>query len=148
MSDDTTEELGQLTGEERSVVIGALTITVKEVTMKNLKPFMVACAPFINEFEDGGRLATKKDAEGRELAVTPMALLQVLADHNEAFCTAAACVTNATVEVFERMKPDEFFKVAQLVVRVNGDFFVLRLAPQLIKFARAIGLVGVALSNS
>lgn len=148
MSDDVTEELGQLTGEERSVKVGDMTVVVTEVTMKNLKPFMQACAPFINEFEDGGRLTTKRDGEGRELPVTPVALLQVLADHNEAFCAAAACVTNAPQVVFERMKPDEFFKVAQLVVKVNGDFFVLRLAPQLIKFARAIGLVGVVLSNS
>lgn len=135
------DELEQLTEAEHSVMIGSTKVIVREVTMKNLQAFTAACSPFLAEFDEAGTLG-KTDAPPDTFR-----LFKVISDHADAMVRATALVSNAPVPFLERLKPDEFFKVAALVIRVNGDFFVQRLAPQLIQFARAMGLVGSMLSN-
>lgn len=117
-------------------------IIVSEVTMKNLKQFTEACAPFLSAFDEAGELAAKPDGDPEGFA-----LFRVLTKHGDDFMRATALVTNADVAFYEKLKPDEFFKVAAKVVEVNGDFFVLRLAPMLIKFARGVSLIGSMLSG-
>jgi hypothetical protein len=138
------DDLENLVGSEHSVIIGSLKITVREVRMKELKGFTAACAPFLREFDEAGSLANRK-VDGGEVPPDEFALFKVISEHSEAMMRAAALVSNAPLEVYERMRPDEFFRVASLVIQVNGNFFVQSLAPQLIKFARAMSLVGTML---
>ena len=147
MSD--AQDLSALTQEERSVTIGTTKVVVREVVMKDLRAFTAACAPFLKEFDDAGILAERRNKETGELeGMEEFALFQCISEHSEAFVLAASLVSNAPVAFLERLRPDQFFQVAALVVEVNGNFFVHRLAPQLIKFARAMGLVGLTLSST
>ncbi len=132
------DDLSQLSQEPNTVTVGSTVITVREVHMKELGAFTRACAPFLNEFSEGGLLSKPNE----------FALFRVLSDHAENMVLAASLVSNAPVEFLERMKPDDFFRVAAKVIEVNGNFFVRRLAPQLIKFAEAMGLVGTMLSST
>lgn len=140
MSDD----LDNLVGEERSVTINKVKVVVHEVRMKELKAFTAACAPFLKEFDEAGSLANRV-VEGTEVPPDEFALFKTISEHSDSMMKAAALVSNAPVEFYERLKPDEFFQVARLVLMVNGNFFVQSLAPQLIKFARAMSLVGTML---
>ncbi len=144
------DELDSLTGQNNplSVTIRETKITVSEVTMGNLQAFTRACAPFLREFDKGGTMYTGPDDNGEPTIMEDFALLKVFSEHAPAFIAAAALVTNAPVAFLQRMRPDEFFKVAVLIMKVNGDFFVQRLAPQLMRFAEAMALVGTALSSN
>ena len=142
-----SDSIDQMVQAERSVTIGATKVVVREVTMKNLRLFAAACAPFLKEFDEAGALSMRHDAEGNVLPPEDFALFKVLSEHSEAMMTAAALVSNCDRAFFERLRPDQFFEVAALVVQVNGDFFVRSLAPALIKFAAMLGLVGATLSN-
>lgn len=128
-------------GGQASVAINDTVITVKEVTMKDLKAFTAACSPFLSAFDEAGELATR---DGK--APDDFALFRVLAENGPAFMQAAALVTNAPVEYYERLRPDQFFEVASKVVEVNGDFFVRALAPVLIRFARGVSQIGSIMS--
>ena len=110
--------------------------------MKHLKGFAAACSPFLAAFDEAGELAARKDQ-----AQDDFALFRVLAENGEAFIKATAMVTNAPVEFYEQLRPDEFFEVAAKVVEVNGDFFVRALAPTLIRFAKGVSLIGSMLSG-
>lgn len=147
MSDE--DDLAKLTQEERFVTVGATKVVVREVVMKDLRAFTAACSPFLKEFDESGILAERRNKETGELeGMEEFALFKCISEHSEAFMLATSLVSNAPVAFLERLRPDQFFQVAALVVEVNGNFFVHRLAPQLIKFARAMGLVGLTLSNT
>jgi hypothetical protein len=137
------KQLEQIAGVERSVTLRGHEIRVREVRMKELRAFAQACSPFLKAFDESGELAQRKEGE----PVDDFALFRVLADHSEAFMKAAALVSNANVEFFEKLRPDEFFEVAALVVEVNGDFFVRALAPALIRFAQGVSRIGSTLSS-
>lgn len=115
--------------------------------MKNLRAFTAACAPFLKEFDEAGALANRRAEDGTEVPPDEFALFKVISEHADDMMTATALTSNAPLAFLERLKPDEFFKIASLVIQVNGNFFVQSLAPQLIKFARAMSLVGTMLSN-
>lgn len=136
------KQLEQMGGFEARLTIRGHEIVVREVTMKNLREFAKACAPFLSAFDEAGELSSKPDAPQADFA-----LFRVLADNGPAFMTAAALVTNATPEFYEKLRPDEFFTVAAKVVEVNGDFFVRALAPALIRFARGVSAIGSTLSS-
>lgn len=139
----TENQLEQMADVERIVKVRDHDIKVREVRMKDLKAFAHACSPFLKAFDEAGELAAREDGQPPD----DFALFRVLADHSEAFMKAAALVSNAPVEFFEKLRPDEFFEVAAVVVEVNGSFFVRALAPALIKFARGVSLIGLTLSN-
>lgn len=144
---DTLEQVLQDT--PRTVIIQGEQVTVSEVTMKSLRAFVAACAPFLKEFDEAGRLADRVDKETGD--VTPpeeFALFNVLADNTEAFIDAAVLVTNKPRGFYERLKPNEFFEVASLIIQVNGDFFVQSLAPVLAKVAKTLGSIGLTRSSS
>jgi len=145
----TDKSLEQLAPEEdaRTVTVGATKIVVQEVTMKHLQGFTRACAPFLSAFEDKGPMANRI-VDGAELPPDEFALLKLISDHSDAMMVAAALVTNAPKEFYERMLPDDFFRVAAKVLEVNGAFFVRRLAPQLIRFALAMSQIGMTLHNA
>lgn len=130
-------QLDQLAGREAKLTIRGHDLVVREVTMKHLKDFAAACGPFLAAFDEAGELAGRKDQ-----AQDDFALFRVLAENGEAFMRATAMVTNAPVEFYEQLRPDEFFEVAAKVVEVNGDFFVRALAPTLIRFAKGVSLIG------
>lgn len=140
MSDEN--QLEQMADVERVVTVRGHEVKVREVRMKDLKAFAHACSPFLKAFDEAGELAVRDGQPPDDFA-----LFRVLADHSEAFMRAAALVTNANVEFFEKLRPDEFFEVAAVVVEVNGSFFVRALAPALIKFTRGVSLIGLTLSN-
>ena len=124
-------------------------VNVTEVTMKNLRVFAAACAPFFKEFDEAGRLAERVDqATGDKIPPEEFALFHVLADHSDAFMLAASLVSNKPVSFFQALTPDQFFEVAAAVVKVNGDFFVRSLAPALLRMGRALGTIGSTTSKS
>lgn len=132
------------TGTTEKVEVG-----VTEVTMKNLRAFSAACAPFFKEFDEAGRLAERLDTTtGEKTPPEDFALFHVLADYSEAFMRAAALVTNKPVSFYESLAPDQFFEVAAKIVEVNGDFFVRNLAPALVRVGKALGTIGSTTSNS
>lgn len=139
----TEFQLEQIADVERIVVVRGHEIKIREVRMKELREFANACSPFLKAFDEAGELAVREDGQ----APDDFALFRVLSDHSEAFMKAAALVSNAPVEFFEKLRPDEFFNVAAVVVEVNGSFFVRALAPALLKFARGVSLIGLTLSN-
>lgn len=145
----TDKSLDQLAPEDddRTVTVGETQIKVTEVTMRNLQGFTRACAPFLSAFEAKGPMANRVIA-GQELPPDEFALLNLISDHADAMMVAASLVTNAPKEFYERMRPDDFFRVAAKVLEVNGAFFVRRLAPQLIRFALAMSQIGTTLSNT
>lgn len=145
----TDKSLDQLAPEEddRTVTVGDMKIVVTEVTMKHLQGFTRACGPFLSAFEDKGELANKV-VDGQEVPPDEFALLKLISDHADAMMDAAALVTNAPKLVYERMRPDDFFRVAAKVLEVNGAFFVRRLAPQLIRFALAMSQIGMTMYNT
>lgn len=134
-------QLDQITGREARLTIRGHEIVVREVTMKHLKGFAAACAPFLSAFDEAGELAVRDDRPADDFA-----LFKVLAENGEAFMKAAAMVSNAPVEFYEQLRPDEFFEVAAKVVEINGDFFVRALAPTLIRFAKGVSQIGTMLS--
>lgn len=136
------KQLEQIAGREVRLTVRGHEIVVREVTMKHLKGFAAACSPFLAAFDEAGELAERKDR-----AQDDFALFKVLAENGEAFMKAAAMVSNAPVEFYEQLRPDEFFEVAAKVVEVNGDFFVRALAPTLIRFAKGVSLIGSMLSD-
>lgn len=136
------KQLEQMGGFEARLTVRGHEIVVREVTMKNLREFAAACSPFLSAFDEAGELASKPDAPQDDFA-----LFKVLAENGPAFMKAAALVTNANVEFYEKLRPDEFFAVAAKVVEVNGDFFVRALAPALIRFAKGVSTIGTILSN-
>lgn len=132
------------TGQLEQVVV-----QVTEITMKNFKAFAAACAPFFDEFGEAGRLGERLDTEtGDKKPAEEFALFHVLADHSEAFMSAAAMVTNKPVSFYQGLGPDQFFEVASAVVKVNGDFFVRSLAPVLLRMGRSLGTIGSTTSSS
>lgn len=132
------EELDKLCGDEVALEVAGHKIVVREVTMRDIKKFYALCTPFISQFD---KLAEASTGPQRD-----MELFQIVLDNADNFMQAAALVTNADVEFYGRLLPDDFFKVATAIVGVNGDFFVKALAPALIKFARGISMVGTILS--
>lgn len=154
-----SDQLNSITGNPHVVpvqwrnpttgAVEAVEVSVTEVTMKNLRAFSAACAPFFKEFDEAGRLAERVDKEtGDKIPPEEFALFHVLADYSEAFMRAAAMVTNKPVSFFETLAPDQFFEVAAKIVQVNGDFFVRNLAPVLVKVGKALGTIGSTTSNS
>lgn len=139
------DDLEVLVGVERTVVIKGQTIVVHEVTMKNLRAFTRACTPFLAEFDEAGALGSATGSDGNPLPPEEFALFKVISEHGDAMMLATSLVSNAPIEFLERLRPDEFFKIASLVIEVNGSFFVQSLAPQLIRFARGMSLVGTML---
>lgn len=135
------EQLEKIAGREARLTIRGYEIIVKEITMKGLKGFAAACAPFLSSFDEAGELASRGDKTPQDFA-----LFNVLAKNGDAFMAAASIVTNAPVAFYEQLRPDEFFEVAAKIVEVNGDFFVRALAPALIRFARGVSLIGSMLS--
>ena len=135
-------QLEQIAGTERAITVRGHEVRIREVKMKELRAFTAACSPFLKAFDESGELAMRDGKRPDDFA-----LFRVLADHSEAFMQAAALVSNANVEFFEKLRPDEFFEIAALVVEVNGDFFVRALAPTLIRFAKGVSLIGSTLAN-
>jgi hypothetical protein len=131
MSDD----LAQMAQPDYTVTLGTRVITVREVRMKHLGAFTRACAPFLKEFDH----LNPEDE---------FALFKVISEHAEAMVVAASLVSDAPKEFLEQLKPDDFFKIGAKVIQVNGNFFVRQLAPQLIKFAQGMSLVGTMLSSA
>lgn len=142
------DDLEALAAVELTTTVRGHAIVVREVTMKNLRSFTQACAPFLAEFDEAGLLAFRRTATGEEIPLEQFALFRVIAEHGGAMMQATALVSNAPVEFLERLRPDEFFKIAALVIEVNGNFFVQSLVPQLIRFARGMSLVGTMLFNT
>jgi hypothetical protein len=120
-------------------------VTVREVVMKDLTEFYACCSPFFGEFNEGGRLTRKEGATGN--AMEDFTLFAVLAEHADVFMRAAELVSDASVPYFQKLRPDDFYKVAAKVVEVNGSFFVNALAPALIKLAQGVKEVGTTLST-
>lgn len=142
------EQLDKLLGNPKEVEAGGEKVLVSEVTMKNFKAFAAACAPFLHEFDEAGRLAERVDPEtGDKKLPEEFALFRVLADHSEAFMLAATLVTNKPLSFYQRLTPDKFFDVAAAIVEVNGDFFVRSLAPSLLRMAKALGTIGTTASK-
>lgn len=141
------DEMDQVMQREMDTTVANQKVVVREVVMKDLRAFTKACAPFLAEFDEAGALANRRGPSGEELPPDEFALFKVISEHADAMMLATSLVSNAPLAFLERLKPDEFFKVAKLVIMVNGNFFVQRLAPQLIAFARAMSLVGSMLSN-
>lgn len=139
------EQIDQIMQAERSVEVAGVKVIVHEVTMKHLKAFAAACAPFLSEFDEAGKLSIRTHPDGTPIPPDDFALFKVLSEHSDAFMQAAAMVSNAPVAWLERLRPDQFFDIAALVVEVNGDFFVRNLAPALIRFARGLGMIGTML---
>lgn len=120
-------------------------IEVRELTMAGLPAFIAAVEPFMEAFDEASDLpAAAKD----EVLARNTALFRLLAKHGDAFIRAAEVVTNANGEFYRKLPPDEFFKVAALIVERNAAFFVQRLAPSLLKFAVDVAMVGTMLSVS
>lgn len=143
-----TDELGNMAGSvHHDVVVRGRTVRVSEVTMKTMTPFAAACAPFLSEFDEAGRLGGRKDAEGNVIPNDQFELFKVLAENGPAFVSVAALVTDAPKDFIESLRPDEFFDVAAKIVEVNGNFFVLRLAPALLRFAQGVAQIGLIQSK-
>ena len=124
-------------------------VEVREVTMKSLRAFSSACAPFFAEFDEAGRLGERLNKEtGDREQPDAFALFKVLADYSDEFMLAASLVSNKSVGFYSALHPDQFFNVASAVVKVNGDFFVRNLAPALLKTAKALGTIGSTTSKS
>ena len=144
MSDD----LSLMAGVPHIVTVRNRAVTVKEVNMKTLTPFAAACAPFLNEFDESGRLGDRRNPEtGDPIPSDQFTLFKVLSEHAPAFVTAATLVTDADRKFLEELGPHEFFEVAAKIVEVNGNFFVLRLAPALLRFAQGVSRIGLIQSN-
>lgn len=124
-------------------------VEVREVTMKSLRAFSSACAPFFAEFDEAGRLGERLNKEtGDREKPDEFALFKVLADYSDEFMLAASLVSNKSAAFYGTLAPDQFFNVASAVVKVNGDFFVRSLAPALIKTAQALGTIGMTTFSS
>lgn len=135
-------EIDEIKGREVELEVRGHKIIVREVVMRDLKEFAAACAPFFAAFDEAGELGNP-DRKPEDFA-----LFKVLANNSDAFMKAASLVTNANFEFYQKLKPDEFFKVAAAVVEVNGSFFIQALAPALIKFAQGVSQVGLILSSA
>lgn len=144
-----TDDLSLMAGVEHSVTVRGRKIVVREVDMKSLTPFAAACAPFLSEFDEAGRLGDRRDPDtGEPVPADQFTLFKVLAEHGPAFVNAAALVSDADKAFLENLRPDEFFEVAAKVVEINGNFFVLRLAPTLLRFAQGVSKIGLIQSKS
>ena len=136
------DQVAQIENVEHVVPVRGQEIKIREVTMKDLKAFASACAPFMSAFDEAGDLAVRDGKKPSDFQ-----LFNVLAEHSPAFMEAAALVSNADVTFFERLRPDEFFEIAAKVVEVNGGFFIKALAPALLKFAQVVSQIGSMLSS-
>jgi hypothetical protein len=131
------DEIEQIAGVEKTVRVRNHDIIVREITMLHMGGFTKICAPFLSAFDEAGDLFAAAGKPQSEYA-----LFELLAAHCDAFMQAAAMVSNAPVEFYQKLRPDEFFEVAAAVVEVNGSFFVRRLLPAVIKLAQGIQAVG------
>lgn len=156
---DAAEQLERIVGNPEVVPVtwknpgtGKLelvNVEVTEVTMKTLRSFSAACAPFFGEFGESGRLSERVNKDtGDKIPPEEFALFNVLADYSEQFIYAATLVSNKPESFYQALTPDQFFEVAAAVVKVNGDFFVRNLAPVLLKVGKALGTIGMTTSNS
>lgn len=136
------EDFDKIVGHTIDVTIRGHKIVVREITMKHIKAFAKICGPFMDSFDEAAELAGREPSK----VDSDFKLFNTLLDHSDDFMKAAAMVSNADVDFYEKLRPDEFFKVASAVVEVNGNFFVQALAPALIKFARGISTIGMILS--
>jgi hypothetical protein len=139
--DDDLGQLDELAGREKRLTVRKHEIVVSEVIMENLGEFVEACTPFLEAFDEVGELAARTADQPPD----DFALFKLVSKHSKPFMRAAALVSNANYEFYAKLKPDEFFEVAAAVVEVNGTFFIQRLAPVLIRFARGVSQVGTML---
>ncbi len=167
--DDALRDLSAVTRESVDVAlkVRGVAVTVSEVTMSSMAPFIRACSPFLASFD---QIAEIKETTGELAAAGGSAkrvpdrfgFFKTISEHSPAFLDAAALVCDipdappvpvppgaamtapqlAARAFLARLRPDEFFHIALAVVEVNGDFFILRLAPALQAFFRTVGRIG------
>ncbi|MEC7118518.1 MAG: hypothetical protein VXW65_01265 [Pseudomonadota bacterium] len=118
-------------------------IEIYELTMAGLPAFSRAVESFMEAFDE---VADLPAARADEAMRRNTALFRLIGKHTEDMIAAAEVVTNANGDFYRKLKPDEFFQVASVIVERNATFFVQRLAPSLIKFAAEISLIGTMLS--
>jgi len=116
-------------------------IEIRELTMASLPAFSRIIEPFMAAFDEVSE--QKGDALNRNTK-----LFNLLMQHGELFCVAAEAVTNANADFYRKLPPDDFFKVAALIVERNAAFFIQRLAPSLLQFAANLSMIGTMLSVS
>lgn len=136
--------IDQMKNTPTEVEVGGRVIAIHEITMAGLPAFSAAVEPFMAAFDEAGDLpAARQD----QVLARNTTLFRLLAQHSDAFITAACVVTDADAAFYRSLPPDAFFKVASVIVERNAAFFVQRLAPSLIKFAADISLTGSMLST-
>ncbi len=136
--------IDQMQNPATEIEIRGHKIEIYEITMAGLPAFSAAVEPFMAAFDEASDLPA---ARADEALQRNTALFRLLAKHSGAFIAAAEVVTNANGDFYRKLPPDEFFKVASVIVERNAAFFVQRLAPSLIKFAADISLTGSMLSS-
>ena len=134
--------IDQMQNPATEIEIRGHKIEIYEITMAGLPAFSAAVEPFMAAFDEAADLPA---ARADEALQRNTALFRLLAKHSPAFIAAAAVVTNTNAEFYNKLQPDEFFRVASVIVERNAAFFVQRLAPSLIKFAAEISMIGTML---
>ena len=132
-------------------------VLVTEITMGNMAGFIRACSPFLAAFDSLAEVkevtAAVDDVPAQKKLGDKHGFFKMIAEHNNAFLDAAGLVCEVDHDAgardfLARLRPDEFFHIALAVVEVNGDFFILRLAPALMAFLNGVGRIGMAPFNA
>lgn len=158
-TDNALRDLSEVTSATRTIQlkVRSTLVTVSEVTMAGLAPFIRACAPFLSTFDQLGEVKEQNEeleAAGgstRQLA-DKFGFFKLIGENTNAFLDAATLVCEVETrtagagcrDFLSRLRPDEFFHIALAVVEVNGDFFILRLAPAMEKFFHGVGRIGLS----
>ncbi len=153
---DAIRDLSAVTrqSQEIKMKVRSTAVTVREVTMVDLAAFIKACSPFLSAMDQLAEVKETREELGEPLpnvvrkVEDKFGLFRLIGENTDAFLNAAALVVavegQADARLFlSRLRPDEFFHIALAVVEVNGDFFILRLAPALTEFFKSVSRIGL-----
>lgn len=94
----------------RDVVAGGKTLQITPLRVRQIPAFAAAVAPAAGLLMSGD-------------------VLKALAVHGDSMLQAVAVATGEPADWLGDLLPDDFIGLASVVVEVNADFFVQRLAP-------------------
>lgn len=126
--------LDALAPQDRLITVAGRAIALSPVRMGKLAPFAAAALPVAPLILDGR-------------------ILEAATEHYGSISAAVIIAAGVEQAWLDDMAPDDFLRLVQAVVEVNGDFFIRRLTPVLLamqaKLQMAVtGITAPSLPNS
>lgn len=105
--------LDALAPQDRQITVAGREIALSPVRMGKLAPFAAAAMPVAGLILDGR-------------------ILEAATEHYDSISTALIIAAGVEQAWLDDLAPDDFLRLTQAVVEVNGDFFIRRLTPVLL----------------